>query len=90
MADVATQVTIGMCTDVCVLLRYADTLQHVVAEHQAAAAEANSGPQAGKRGGQPSAQAAQLDVAALQHVAEELAVVEQIVVAGALHLGCSC
>ncbi len=71
-----------------VLLRYADTLRGAVAEQQLAAAEAGGGPQSGKRGGHSSAEAALLDVAALQHVAEELAVVEQIVIAGALNFGC--
>ena len=74
----------------CVLLRYADTLRHAVAEQQLVAAEAGGGPQSGKRGGHSSTQAAQLDIAALQHVAEELAVVEQIVVAGTSLFRCSC
>ena len=72
------------------LLRYADTLRRSVAEQQLAAAEGGGGPQSGKRGEHPSAEAALLDVAALQHVAEELAIVEQIVIAGTLLSKCSC
>ncbi len=74
----------------CALLRYADTLRRAVAEQQLTAAGANDAPQSGKRGGHSSAEAALLDVAALRHVAEELAIVEQIVVAGMSHIRCSC